>query len=65
MEQALRGVLPLGPGDARKQHTNIAKSVEKTPGLAQLLAMGFPESKARAALKKANGNVETAISSLL
>ena len=43
----------------------VAASVEATPGLAQLLAMGFSEEQCRAALRRNNGDVERAINDLL
>lgn len=54
---------PLQEG--RKQHVNVAKSVDATPGLHDLLAMGFAEDKSRAALKKSSGNLERALEALL
>ena len=51
--------------DDRKQHFNVAKSVDKVPGLAELLGMGFSETKARAALKRYNGNLQEALDALL
>ena len=49
----------------RRQHFNVQKSVEKTPGLAQLLAMGFSEDRSRAALRRHDGNIQAAINDLL
>jgi len=55
-----------GGGGARKEHARgVAASVEATPGLAQLCAMGFSEEQGRAALRRAEGNVERAIEALL
>ncbi|KAJ8605457.1 hypothetical protein CTAYLR_003311 [Chrysophaeum taylorii] len=50
---------------ADKPHYNVAKSVPNVPGLARLLAMGFPESQARTALKRADGDLDQAIRFLL
>lgn len=49
----------------RKLHLNVAKSADATPGLADLLAMGFAEDKARAALRRADGRLERALEELL
>lgn len=56
---------PLQGGSERKQHFNVAKSVAATPGLAELLAMGFSEDQSRAALRRFPGDVQRALDSLL
>uniref|UniRef100_A0A7S3K1G6 UBA domain-containing protein n=1 Tax=Aureoumbra lagunensis TaxID=44058 RepID=A0A7S3K1G6_9STRA len=49
----------------RKQHFNVAKSVDKVPGLAQLIGMGFTEDNARSALRASDGNLQRALDTLL
>ena len=64
-EDRFAAAKPLAGAGDRKQHYNIAKSADKVPGLPRLLAMGFPEPRARAALKRHQGNVEAAANDLL
>ena len=50
---------------ADKPRGKVAVSADKVPGLGRLLAMGFPEAKARDALRRANGDVNAAVAALL
>ena len=50
---------------ADKPRGRVAVSADKVPGLGRLLAMGFPEAKARDALRRANGDVNAAVAALL
>jgi len=54
-----------GPSASSSEHFNVKKSVDRVPGLADLLAMGFSEPTARAALRKSQGNLQRAIDALL
>ncbi|KAJ1457529.1 hypothetical protein M885DRAFT_515107 [Pelagophyceae sp. CCMP2097] len=42
-------------GADRREHVAVARSVDKTPGLGELLSMGFSDEKARAALRRTGG----------
>ena len=59
--EARHAPLPKAPD----HKPNIAVSADRVPGLPRLLAMGFPEDKARAALRRSNGDVNAAVASLL
>ena len=56
---------PTADSGDRKQHFAVARSVDKTPGLAELIAMGFKEEQARRALRQHDGNLDRALESLL
>ena len=52
-------------GGADKPRGKVALSADKVPGLGRLLVMGFPEAKARDALRRAKGDVNAAVAALL
>ena len=56
---------PRDLSGADKPRGRVAVSADKVPGLGRLLAMGFPEAKARDALRRANGDVNAAVAALL
>jgi len=52
-------------GTAKFWTETYASELQQPPGLDQLTAMGFPEDKARDALKKCKGSVDAAMEVLL
>jgi len=56
---------PRDLSGADKPRGKVAVSADKVPGLGRLLAMGFPEAKARDALRRAHGDVNAAVAALL